>query len=226
MPDFTLNCVGTVDVYATLTITAENKKTAEAEAERLNECGEINWQNANGFDMSNAARHIDNFTIDDIVTSGGPLDDEDRRQIERNTQANAERTYGEGAGGSQVRYTFAVGQMGPSSDGDGGSYYLTSIERPDPGLSDTEERGWAEGQLLEELEEQGDHLGESVAFVVYMGKEDVLEDAPEDEDAPEEAVASADFHCDVCGNEITKGSDYLASLTKKFCGEDCAQESA
>lgn len=66
MKGYTLNVVGSVDVYATITITAESEEAAEAEAERMNECGEIKWQNANGFDLSSAARHINNFTIDDL----------------------------------------------------------------------------------------------------------------------------------------------------------------
>ena len=79
---------------------------------------------------------------------------------------------------NKLRLTFAIGSIGPSSDGDVGGYYLASIVREDPSEALTNQtlRDWAEGQMLDELEAQGDYLGEAIAFVAYMGSEEEYEE--------------------------------------------------
>ena len=82
-----------------------------------------------------------------------------------------------------IRMTFAIGNMGPSSDGDSGEYYLASIVRPKPAeyLLNLSLREWAEAQMLDALEAQGQLLGEHLAFVTFMGSEEEVNEAAEDE---------------------------------------------
>ena len=79
---------------------------------------------------------------------------------------------------NKLRLTFAIGSIGPSSDGDVGGYYLTSIVREDPSETLTNQtlRDWAEAEMLDELEAQDNFLGEDIAFVVYMGSEGEYEE--------------------------------------------------
>ncbi|GAA5500427.1 hypothetical protein Dxin01_00148 [Deinococcus xinjiangensis] len=76
----------------------------------------------------------------------------------------------------KTRFTFAVGEMGPSSDGDAGEYWLASVVRTcegEPYLCDIDA---ARLQLLGELKAEGKVLGEQLAFVVFMGSEDTHEE--------------------------------------------------
>lgn len=73
-----------------------------------------------------------------------------------------------------TRYTFAVLLTGPSSDGDRGQYYLTSVTRPDHAVPHGVRRAeWATTQLTEELTAQGQHLGEDYMGVTLINTETV-----------------------------------------------------
>lgn len=76
-----------------------------------------------------------------------------------------------------TRMTFAVGTIGPCSDGDAGTYVLESLVRELPSQDifhpNYSVRDWAEARMLDELEKQGDVLGQDIAFVAFLGNEDL-----------------------------------------------------
>lgn len=76
----------------------------------------------------------------------------------------------------QLRFTFAVGAIGPSSDGDSATYWLVSVTAPalrGPEDLDADDIEAAREQLITELAiVNGQRLGEQLAFIVFISAEE------------------------------------------------------